>query len=89
MGEQKRAQMSQLCLPCDYLSIWRWEVGGGKIKDFSARIEVAGEGVVKGCPRAVKQPDLGKRPTTSALQSPQVCGRSTKLRLFDKQPASI
>ena len=20
---QKRAQMSQLCLPCDYLSIWR------------------------------------------------------------------
>ena len=65
----------------------RW--GGGKIKDFSARIEVAGEGVVKGCPRAVKQPDLGKRPTTSAIQSPQVCGRSTKLRLFEKQPASI
>ena len=47
----------------------------------------SGEGVVKGCRRGVKRPDLGKRPTTSAIQSPQVCGRSTKLRLFDLQTA--
>ena len=31
-----------------------------------------GEGVVKGCRRGVKQPDLGKRPTTSAIRSPWV-----------------
>ena len=24
-GEQKKGEMSQLGLPCDYLSIWRWE----------------------------------------------------------------
>ena len=64
-------------------------MGGGKIKDFSARIEVAGEGVVKGCPRAVKQPDLGKRPTTSAIQSPWMGRRSTKLGLLDLQTASV
>ena len=54
-------------------------MGGRKIKDFSAALR-SGEVWL----RDVKQPDLGKRPKTSAIHSPWVCGKSTKLGLFDK-----
>ena len=49
---------------------------GGGVGEVGLGILVAalrlGEGVVKGCRRGVKQPDLGKRPTTSAIRSPWV-----------------
>ena len=46
--------MSQLCLPCNYLSIWGWEGGRGaegRLGILAPALR-SGEGVVKGCQAA-------------------------------------